>query len=96
MGTGQKPKMGRVVLVTHTHMPQHMTMFHYNTFSQINSKTIKPEEFKQRKMVIIVRQMVHTTTYISLWIFLTEKQVYSQKLKPAKYILFRKKCLNNL
>ena len=84
MGTGQKPKMGRVVLVTHTHMPQHMTMFHYNTFSQINSKTIQPEEFKQRKMVIIVRQMVHTTTYISLWIFLTEKTSIFTEIKTSK------------
>jgi len=79
-------------------MPQHMIMFHNNTFSQINFKTILPEEFKHsiKKTAIIVRQMVHTTTYISLWIFLLKKQVYSQQLKPAKYILFRKKCLNNL
>jgi hypothetical protein len=73
-------------------------MFHNNTFSQINFKTIQSEEFKHsiKKMAIIVTQMVHTTTYISLQIFSLKKQVYSQQLKPAKYILFGKKCLNNL
>lgn len=73
-------------------------MFHNNTFSKINFKTTQPEEFKHsiKKMAITVRQMVYTTTYISLWIFSLKKQVYSQKLKPAKYILFRKKRLNDL
>jgi len=72
-------------------------MFHNNTFSQINFKTLQPEEFKHsiKKTAITVSQMVHTTTYISLWIFSLKKQVYSQQLKPAKYILFRGKCLNS-
>jgi hypothetical protein len=65
-----------------------VTIFHNNTLSQINFKTIQPEEFKHRikKMAVIVRQMVHTTTYISLWIFSLKKQVYSQQLEQAKYI----------
>jgi hypothetical protein len=69
-------------------MPQHMPMFHNNTFSQINFKTIQPEEFKHsiNKMAIIVRQMVHMTIYTSLRIFSMKKQVHSQQLKPAKYI----------
>jgi hypothetical protein len=79
-------------------MPQHVTIFQNNTFSQISFITIQREEFKYsiKKTAIIVRQTVHTTTYISLQIFSLKKPVYSQQLKTAKYILFRKKCLNNL
>jgi len=67
-------------------MPQHVTIFQNNTFSQISFKTIQHEEFKHsiKKMAIIFRQTVHTTTYISLQIFSLKKPSIFTAIKNSK------------